>query len=328
MSDTILKELIEKNIKKIEADLIFLESSHTICINEKEDNRSNVKFDILALDKNHTPVIIEAKSITDGSLTYVLEQVGEYLYLLRTKESQSMAALAKRQGIPVDENKLKANKKNSRIIILVEKRENEPINRLKNAIEVFTDSVDIRLYSYRLSTDKTSLEDINLESPKNLSVDKRIIHKSEEAKKLYEELSDLFTKMKQMTTRTSGRGELGLIIGDKLNCYIDITQKNGDQVAADFGLSFQCISFYRRTKLLIDEIQTLIKKDAVAVSLASGILSGLDKQQQKRVFGYMASFLQLNTDQKVINRKKLIRMKKAAIKGEEYDDIKYDLLAK
>ena len=323
-----LKELVANNINKIEADLIFLEKDHTIKIKEKENERECVKFDILALDKNKTPVIIEAKSIKDGSLTYVLEQVGEYLYLLRTKDTQSMSALCKERGIPIDENKLQEKRKKSRIIILVEKREDESLSRLKNAIEVFAESVDIRLYTYHLSGDKKTLVDVKRESPKNIiSFDRRIIHKSDEEEKLYEELSGLFAKMKQMKTLAPGRGELGLEIGDKLNTYMDITQKNGDQVAADFGLSFQSISFYRRTKLLVPEIQEEIRKDEIAVSLASGILSGLDEQQQKDVYGYIATFLRLNADQK-INRKKLIVMKKAALKGDRYDDIKFDLLAK
>ncbi|MCR5539223.1 MAG: hypothetical protein K6F71_00095 [Ruminococcus sp.] len=329
MYETELKELVAKNINKIEADLIFLEKDHTIILKEKENERECVKFDILALDKNKTPVIIEAKSIKDGSLTYVLEQVGEYLYLLRTKDTQSMSALCKERGIPIDdENKLQENRKKSRIIILVEKREDESLSRLKNAIEVFAESVDIRLYTYHLSDDKKTLVDVNRESPKNIiSFDRRIIHKSDEEEKLYEELSGLFAKMKQMKTLAPGRGKLGLEIGDKLIGYMDITHKNGDQVAADFGLSFQSISFYRRTKLLIPEIQEEIRKDEIAVSLASGILSGLDEQQQKDVYGYIATFLRLNADQK-INRKKLIVMKKAALKGEKYDDIKFDLLAK
>lgn len=328
LSPNELANLVENSINKIEADLIFLEKNYTIQLDKKEDERGCVIFDILALDKNQTPVIIEAKSLKDGSLTYVLEQVGEYLYLLRTKDSQSIPALCKKRGVLIDENKLQENRKKSRIIILVEKRENESLNRLKNAIEVFAESVDIRLYSYSLSDDKKTLVDINRESPKNIiSFDRRIIHKSEKEEKLYEELSGLFAQMKQMKTLAPGRGKLGLEIGDKLTSYMGITHKNGDQVAADFGLSFQSISFYRRTKLLIPAIQNEIKKDVIAVSLASGILSGLDEQQQKDVYGYIATFLRLNADQK-INRKKLIVMKKAALKGEKYDDIKFDLLAK
>ena len=134
--------------------------------------------------------------------------------------------------------------------------------------------------------------------------------------------------MHQLKRNSRGRGILGLTIGEKLNDYKDITKLTEKQIADELGLSHQYISFYLRTRLLDDLIKIEIREDVIPVS-SSGILSGLTEDEQKKVHEFISIFMRRNTDEKIINRKRLLIMRDAARKGKtEYEDIKSDLAEK
>jgi len=229
MADDKLKKIVEKNIDKIEPDLIFLQSDYEMYDSSCSSKSGELKLDVLAIDENSNPVIIELKSLNDRSFSSVLEQVGEYLYIFHDAADEDYFELCKARGITTDKYILHDNiENNTRIIILSEKRDGEPFIKLKNAVEAYSMYIDIRLYSYKLSANKTSIEDIRLESPHKISFSKKIFFKDEEQEKLYKELGDLFYKMSQTSTKAKGRGKLGLTIGNKLNLYKDITKKTDD----------------------------------------------------------------------------------------------------
>lgn len=328
MPDYKLKKIVEKNIDKIEPDLIFLQSDYKMYDNRSSSITGELKLDMLAIDKNSNPVIIELKSLNDSGLSSVLEQVGEYLYIFRDAADEDYFELCKAKGISTEKYILDDNIENTRIIILSEKRDSEPFIKLKNAVEVYAENMDIRFYSYRLSSDKKTFKDISLESPRNMRFEKKIVHKNEEAKKLYEELRGLFFKMSQTSTKARGRGELGLAIGYKLYRYKDITKKTNDQLGDEFNRSFRTISNYILTQKLIPGLKRVIKDDVLSYSRASRLISKLNESQQDRVLDLISNLMYRNTNIKTLDEEKVKRIVAAALKGDRYDDIKFDLLAK
>lgn len=328
MPDYKLKKIVEKNIDKIEPDLIFLQSDYKMYDNRSSSITGELKLDMLAIDKNSNPVIIELKSLNDSGLSSVLEQVGEYLYIFHDAADEDYFELCKAKGISTEKYILDDNIENTRILILSEKKDSASFIQLKNAVEAYAMNIDIRLYSYKLSADKTSIEDIRLESPHKISFSKKIFFKDEEQEKLYKELGDLFYEMSQLSTREKGRGKLGLTIGNKLNLYKDITKKTDKQLGAEFRRSFRTISNYIRTKKLIPEIKEEIKRDVLSYSRASRLISKLNDSQQRKVHEFIAIFKSRNTKIRTLDEEKVKRIVAAALKNEKYDDIKSDLLAK
>jgi len=329
MADDKLKKIVEKNIDKIEPDLIFLQSDYEMYDSSCSSKSGELKLDVLAIDENSNPVIIELKSLNDRSFSSVLEQVGEYLYIFHDAADEDYFELCKARGITTDKYILHDNiENNTRIIILSEKRDGEPFIKLKNAVEAYSMYIDIRLYSYKLSANKTSIEDIRLESPHKISFSKKIFFKDEEQEKLYKELGDLFYKMSQTSTKAKGRGKLGLTIGNKLNLYKDITKKTDKQLGAEFRRSFRTISNYIRTKKLIPEIKEEIKRDVLSYSRASRLISKLNDSQQRKVHEFIAIFKSRNTNIRTLNEKNVIRMVDAALNNESYEAIKSDLAVK
>ena len=317
MADKALKKLIANNIDKFEPDLTFLGKDYAI-------KSGKIELDMLAKDRNNTPVIIELKSCTDGGLYSVLEQVGQYIYIFRSKCSEKFPEFNNGYNNP-------------RIIILAEKRkESKAFIRLKTAIEFYAESVNIRLYSFSLSDDKKSIQTIKLESPENLCIapynhskTKTKIQKSEESEKLLDELRGLFKQMQQMKEKHSpGKGDLELKIANKLNKYKEITKLTQKQIGDELGYSHQSISFYRRVRFLEDFLIYEIKRDVISAEAASGYVSRLNKQEQEKVHEYISIFMRRNTDEIAVNRDRLIIMAEAATENKDYEDIKSDLLSK
>lgn len=260
---------------------------------------------------------------------YKLEQVGQYIYIFRSKCSEKFPEFNNGYNNP-------------RIIILAEKRrEGKAFIRLKNAIEFYAESVNIRLYSFSLSDDKKSIQTIKLECPENLRIapynhskTKRKIQRSEESEKLLIELRGLFNQLQQMEKKNSPekspeKGKLELIIGNKLSTYREITKLTQEQIGDELGQCHQNISFYRRAwDELIDPLKDEIKRGAISATYAGGNLSRLNKQQQEKVHEYISIFMRRNTDVIAVNRDRLKIMAEAAKENKNYEDIKSDLLSK